>query len=182
MRSINLGAGDRLFIAGASGAIGTLVIQMAAARGIKVAASASEKNHAYMQSLGAEKTVDYRDPDWPQQVRDWSQGGVEAVSYTHLDVYKRQGLDCFRVLDDHRVAYMALISSGNETSAHTLEHGRITFMFCSLTDKPDILRLYGKGSTVLPGSDAWGLYAKDFTIYPSTRQIIVAEIDLVQSS
>lgn len=79
MRSINLGADDRLFIAGASGAIGTLVIQMAAARGIKVAASASEKNHAYMQSLGAEKTVDYRDLDWPQQVRAWSQGGVEVA-------------------------------------------------------------------------------------------------------
>lgn len=93
-----------------------------------------------------------------------------------------KGLDCFRVLDDHRVAYMDLISSGNETSAHTLENGRITFMFCSFTDKPNILRLYGKGFTVLPGSDAWDLYAKDFTIYPSTRQIIVAEIDLVQTS
>ncbi len=61
-----------------------------------------------------------------------------------------KGLDCFRVLDDHRVAYMDLISSGNETSAHTLENGRITFMFCSFTDKPNILRLYGKGFTVLP--------------------------------
>ena len=27
-----------------------------------------------------------------------------------------KGLDCFRVLDDHTVAYMDLISSGNETS------------------------------------------------------------------
>ncbi len=93
-----------------------------------------------------------------------------------------KGLDCFRVLDDNRVAYMDLISSGNETSAHTLENGRITFMFCSFTDKPNILRLYGKGFTVLPGSDDWEQYAKDFTIYPSTRQIIVAEIDLVQTS
>ena len=93
-----------------------------------------------------------------------------------------KGLDCFRVLNDNRVAYMDLISSGNETSAHTLENGRITFMFCSFTDKPLILRLYGKGFTVLPGSDDWDLYARDFTIYPSTRQIIVAEIDLVQTS
>ncbi len=93
-----------------------------------------------------------------------------------------KGLDCFRVLDDKRVAYMDLISSGNETSAHTLENGRITFMFCSFAAKPNILRLYGKGFTVLPDSDEWDLYAKDFTIYPSTRQIIVAEIDLVQTS
>ncbi|GHB64982.1 pyridoxamine 5'-phosphate oxidase family protein [Persicitalea jodogahamensis] len=93
-----------------------------------------------------------------------------------------KGLDSFRVLDDKRVAYMDLISSGNETSAHTLENGRITFMFCSFTAKPNILRLYGKGFTVLPGSDDWDLYAKGLTIYPSTRQIIVAEIDLVQTS
>ncbi len=93
-----------------------------------------------------------------------------------------KGLDSFRVLDDNRVAYMDLISSGNETSAHTLENGRITFMFCSFTAKPNILRLYGKGFTVLPDSDDWDQYAKYFTIYQSTRQIIVAEIDLVQTS
>lgn len=93
-----------------------------------------------------------------------------------------KGLDCFRVLDDNRVAYMDLVSSGNETSAHTLENGRITFMFCSFSEKPNILRLYGKGFTVLPSSDLWEVYAKDFTIYPSTRQIIVADVDLVQTS
>lgn len=93
-----------------------------------------------------------------------------------------KGLDCFRVLDDNRVAYMDLISSGNETSAHTLENGRITFMFCSFSEKPNILRLYGKGFTVLRGSESWDLYSKDFIIYPSTRQIIVADIDLVQTS
>ncbi len=93
-----------------------------------------------------------------------------------------KGLDCFRVLSDHQVAYMDLISSGNETSAHTLENGRITFMFCSFDATPNILRLYGKGFTVLPGSAEWENYAEHFTIYPGTRQIIVADIDLVQTS
>lgn len=93
-----------------------------------------------------------------------------------------KGLDCFRVLSEHRVAYMDLISSGNETSAHTLENGRITIMFCSFEGSPLILRLYGKGFTVLPGDAAWETLAPHFTIYPSTRQIIVADIDLVQTS
>lgn len=93
-----------------------------------------------------------------------------------------KGLDCFRVLSEHRVAYMDLISSGNETSAHTLENGRITFMFCSFEGAPNILRLYGKGFTVLPGTEAWDDYAPHFTIYASTRQLIVADIDLVQTS
>lgn len=93
-----------------------------------------------------------------------------------------KGLDCFRVLSEQQVAYMDLISSGNETSAHTLENGRITIMFCSFEGTPNILRLYGKGFTVLPNTEAWETYAPHFTIYPSTRQIIVANIDLVQTS
>jgi hypothetical protein len=93
-----------------------------------------------------------------------------------------KGLDCFRVLSDHQVAYMDLVSSGNETSAHTLENGRITFMFCSFEGPPNILRLYGKGFAVLPGSERWDELASHFKIYPSTRQIIVADIDLVQTS
>jgi hypothetical protein len=93
-----------------------------------------------------------------------------------------KGLDCFRVLGDTKVAYMDLISSGNETSAHTLENGRITFMFCSFGDTPNILRLYGKGHAVLPGTQEWEELASHFTVYPSTRQLIVAEIDMVQTS
>jgi hypothetical protein len=77
---------------------------------------------------------------------------------------------------------MDLISSGNETSAHTLENGRITFMFCSFEKEPNILRLYGKGVTVLRGTAEWEKYASSFKIYPSTRQIIVAHIDMVQTS
>jgi hypothetical protein len=93
-----------------------------------------------------------------------------------------KGLDCFRVLGENEVGYMDLISSGNETSAHTLENGRITFMFCSFEGDPRIMRLYGKGRAVLPGSEEWGHYAPYFTIFPSTRQIIIAKIDLVQTS
>ncbi|MHA8072122.1 pyridoxamine 5'-phosphate oxidase family protein [Aquirufa ecclesiirivi] len=93
-----------------------------------------------------------------------------------------KGLEAFRVIDEHTVAYMDIISSGNETSAHTLENGRITFMFCSFDKTPNILRLYGKGFVVLPNSPLWEEYAPHFTIYPSTRQIIVGKIDLVQTS
>jgi hypothetical protein len=93
-----------------------------------------------------------------------------------------KGLDCFRILSDNQVGYMDLISSGNETSAHTLENGRITFMFTSFEGAPNILRLYGKGFAVLPDTSDWKQYATNFNIYPSTRQLIIAEIDLVQTS
>ena len=93
-----------------------------------------------------------------------------------------KGLDCFRVLSENQVGYMDLISSGNETSAHTLENGRITIMFCSFDETPNILRLYGKGFVVLQGTPEWEKYSPQFTLYPSTRQIVIADIDLVQTS
>lgn len=68
-----------LFIAGGSGAIGTLGIQLAHARGWQVAASASAANHEYMASLGADLTVDYHDPDWRDQVLAWAPGGTDAA-------------------------------------------------------------------------------------------------------
>src|SRR5438132_12708346 len=66
-----------------------------------------------------------------------------------------KGLDCFRILSPTQVAYLDLTGSGNETSAHILENGRITLMFCAFDGPPNILRLYGKGCTVLPGSPEW---------------------------
>ncbi len=45
-------AGGSLFVAGASGAIGTIALQLAPARGWQVAGSASPRNHDYLASLG----------------------------------------------------------------------------------------------------------------------------------
>lgn len=42
-----------------------------------------------------------------------------------------KGMDSLRVLSTTRVAYTDLIGSGNETSAHLHENGRITFMWCA---------------------------------------------------
>ena len=93
-----------------------------------------------------------------------------------------KGLDSFRVLSPNRVGYMDIISSGNETSAHLLENGRITFMFCSFTGDPLILRLYGQGLTLLPDDPRWPEFSPHFTLLPSTRQLIIADISQVQTS
>ncbi len=93
-----------------------------------------------------------------------------------------KGLDCFRVLSPNRVAYLDLTGSGNETSAHLEENGRITLMFCAFTGSPKILRLYGRGEVVLPGSEQWAEMSSLFSDYPGARQIIVAEINRVQTS
>ncbi len=94
-----------------------------------------------------------------------------------------KGRDSLRILSPKRVAYLDLIGSGNETSAHLYENGRITFMFCAFEGAPKIARLFGRGRTVLPGDAEWpeliGLFPAG---YINVRQMIVVEIDLAQTS
>jgi hypothetical protein len=93
-----------------------------------------------------------------------------------------KGLDCFSILAPLRVAYLDLTGSGNETSAHLAENGRITFMFCAFAGPPKILRLYGQGRVVLPHSGEWAELAARFPNYPGVRQIVVADVSRVQTS
>lgn len=93
-----------------------------------------------------------------------------------------KGLDSFQVLSPNKVAYLDIVGSGNETSAHLLENRRITFMFCAFEGAPNILRLYGKGYTVLPGDKEWDELSSYFTVPLAVRQIIVADIYEVSTS
>lgn len=93
-----------------------------------------------------------------------------------------KGLDSFRVLSATRVAYLDLTGSGNETSAHLRENGRITFMFCAFEGDPRILRLYGRGHALLAGTPQYQELAPRFPSLVGARQIIVADIERVQTS
>jgi Pyridoxamine 5'-phosphate oxidase len=93
-----------------------------------------------------------------------------------------KGIDTFRCLDFSRVAYLDLTGSGNETAAHLHQNGRMTIMFCSFTDRPLILRLYGKGEVVSPGSPQWEDLIDRFTDLPGKRQLILLQLESVQTS
>src|ERR1043165_3906320 len=55
-------------------------------------------------------------------------------------------------------------------------------MFCAFDGPPNILRLYGKGHTVLPSSEKWPGLASHFKLHLSTRQIIVIDVHRVSTS
>jgi hypothetical protein len=99
----------------------------------------------------------------------------------HVNLSPR-GLDTFRVITPTQVAYLDLTGSGNETSAHLAENGRITIMFCAFSGPPQILRLYGQGRTVLPADPQWDAWAAHFPVYGGTRQIVVMDVTRVQTS
>jgi hypothetical protein len=93
-----------------------------------------------------------------------------------------KGMDSLRVLSDSRVAYLDLTGSGNETAAHLKHDGRMTMMWCSFDADSLILRLYGHGHVVRRQDAAWAELHPHFAALPGERQIIVLDIDAVQTS
>jgi hypothetical protein len=93
-----------------------------------------------------------------------------------------KGLDTLRIVSPTECAYLDLTGSGNETSAHLLENGRMTLMTCSFGERPQILRLYGVGAVHLPGSARYEQLRPEFPEMPGSRQIVTLRIDRVQTS
>lgn len=93
-----------------------------------------------------------------------------------------KGMDTFRIIDKTRICYLDLTGSGNETAAHILQNGRLTIMFCAFEGEPLILRLYGRGEVITPDSPQWELLIPLFEALPGTRQIILLNIESLQSS
>ncbi|MBE9255903.1 MULTISPECIES: pyridoxamine 5'-phosphate oxidase family protein [Aphanizomenonaceae] len=108
-------------------------------------------------------------------------GTAPLSSVGHVNLSPK-GLESFRILSPHRVGYLDVTGSGNETSAHLQENGRITLMFCAFQEPACILRLYGQGQTILPGSPEWDSLYPLFPPLAGTRQIIIADIERVQTS
>ena len=77
-RAAKVRPGQTVLVHGASGGVGTLLVQLARLAGAKVIGTASARKHDYVRALGAEP-VDYRDDDVPERVREISPGGVDAV-------------------------------------------------------------------------------------------------------
>lgn len=93
-----------------------------------------------------------------------------------------KGLNCLRILGENCVAYLDMTGSGNETSAHLAENGRITFMFCAFEGAANIVRLHGIGRTILPDMPEWDSLLTHFRPQLGMRQIIIAEIERISSS
>ncbi len=72
-----VGAGHTVLVQGAAGAMGTIAVQMAAARGARVIGTASARNHDFLRSLGAEPTV--YGPGLVERIRALAPAGVDAV-------------------------------------------------------------------------------------------------------
>ena len=99
----------------------------------------------------------------------------------HVNVSPK-GLDTFRVLGEHEVAYLDLTGSGSETVAHLRENGRVTVMFCAFQGPPNIVRLHGTGRYVALDDDAFDSYRRLFPDHPGARGVVVVDVHRVSDS
>lgn len=106
---------------------------------------------------------------------------ASATAFSRVNLSPK-GMDTFRIVDDQTVAYLDLTGSGNETSAHIKHDGRLTIMFCGFASRCLILRLYGRGRVILPSSDEWADFAPRFEMLSGARQIVVLNIESIQTS
>lgn len=99
----------------------------------------------------------------------------------HVNVSPK-GLDSFRVLDEHTVAYLDLHGSGIETVAHVRENGRITLMFCAFEGRPQIIRLQGRGTVIPAGAPEAAPFLQRVPHQPGARSVIQVDVTRISSS
>lgn len=98
LRAVGVGEGDTVLIHNGAGGVGTYAIQIARAWGARVLATASEKNHDFLRSLGAEPLtygvglsgrVAELAPDGLDAVVDFIGGDDWVASLEHLKTPER---------------------------------------------------------------------------------------------
>jgi putative PIG3 family NAD(P)H quinone oxidoreductase len=93
-----LASGERVLVHGGTSGIGTTAIQLAAANGAHVFATAgSDEKCEACRALGAERAINYKREDFVQVIRDETSGGVDVI----LDIvggdYLPRNIDCLRL-------------------------------------------------------------------------------------
>ena len=99
----------------------------------------------------------------------------------HVNVSPK-GMDSLRILDASTIAYVDLVGSGAETIAHLRENGRITVMWCSFGSAPRILRAYGSGEYLLPGSSEFSDVGESFPRFKAVRSIVKVAVERLADS
>lgn len=133
VESLDPRPGRSMLIVGATGGVGVFAVQVAAARGAEVIATARAEADAWIRELGASQTIDYSVEDVSELVRKSHPDGVDAF----LDLTRDQA---------RFTAYAALLSDGGSAVSVTftappelLASERITATDFMMRDKPGLL-------------------------------------------
>lgn len=130
---VELRAGQSILIVGATGGVGVFAVQLAAARGAEVVATARSEAGAWVRGLGASQTIDYGVEGVSELVRESYPDGVDVL----LDLTRDQA---------RFTAYADLVRDGGSAVSATftaspelLASERIAVTNFMMRDKPDLL-------------------------------------------
>src|SRR5207245_5251902 len=79
MRAAKLQPGESVLVIGASGGIGMFVVQLAAAEGARVIATARGEDFDYVRGLGASEVIDYTSADVVEETLRLESDGADVV-------------------------------------------------------------------------------------------------------
>jgi NADPH2:quinone reductase len=112
--------GQTVLVHGASGGVGTLLVQLAVAAGARVLGTASSSKHEAVRALGA-TPIDYRTEDVATRVRELAPAGVDAV-FDHL------GGDSLQVSYDLLADGGILVSYGSASTLKDNNHWAVPYV------------------------------------------------------
>lgn len=104
-----VGSGDTVLVHGAAGGVGSMVVQIAHARGARVIGTASVANHEYLIDIGAIPVV--YGPGLAARVRAVARGGVNAAIDT-VGTNEALNTSVALVSDRHRIATIVGFAHG----------------------------------------------------------------------
>ncbi|RLA59549.1 MAG: pyridoxamine 5'-phosphate oxidase family protein [Epsilonproteobacteria bacterium] len=106
-------------------------------------------------------------------------GSAGAEGYINVSP---KGMDTLEIVDENTVVWLNHTGSGNETSAHVQENGRMTILFNSFDKNPMILKLYGTAKVIHDKDEEWEEMASHFSDFLGTRQFFEMKVELVLTS
>lgn len=89
LRAAGVKAGERVLVIGASGAVGSALVQLAATEGAEVTAMTSQANADWVAKLGASNVVDYHQTSFPELTGQFDII-ADAVAATHFKQAKQR--------------------------------------------------------------------------------------------
>ena len=148
----DLEPGETCLIHGGSGGVGHAAVQLAAATGARVIATASADCADRIEALGADAVLDYARADLAEAVGEHAPGGVDAVLDHRLDDYLQFDADV-------AATGASVVGIGNEGESagfdgvSAVRSKELTYTFMSMFNTPDMSAVLDRLAVLMAAGD-----------------------------
>jgi NADPH2:quinone reductase len=135
--------GESVLVHAAAGGVGTLSVQMAKllGAGTVIATASSEEKLDLARSLGADVLIDYTEEDWPEKIREATEGkGADIILEMVGSDFPQKNLKCLNVFGRMVVFGAASRERGTIVPANLMKrcHAVVGFYLPQIMRRPDL--------------------------------------------